>query len=140
MKLDFAQLYWPAVGVAAFATFMIGGVWYAALFGKAWARLNGFTSEQLDRMRKDRPPPVFFGTLIVCYAAMSVVVALLAGTLGITTAADGAFLGAVLWVLVTAIVATGHLAGGKPWAAMGIDSAYQLIYLPMTGAIVGGWH
>lgn len=140
MKLDFASLYWPAIGVAAFATFMIGGLWYTALFGKTWVRLHGFTPEQLARMQKDRPPPVFFGTLIACYCAMAIVVALITGALGLSTAADGAILGAVLWALVTAIAATGHVAGGKPWAAMAIDSAYQLIYLPMTGAIVAGWH
>lgn len=42
------ELNWLAVFIAAFASFLLGGVWYSpALFGKAWQREAGLTDEQI---------------------------------------------------------------------------------------------
>lgn len=139
MTIDFGSINWLAVIVAAFAMFMLGGVWYTALFGKAWQRLNGYSDEKLVEMRAKRPPPVFFGTLIACYVVVSLVMALLVGVMEISSAGAGAMLGGVVFVLVAAVQVTGQVASDKPMRAMLIDLACQLIYMVMTGAILGGW-
>ena len=36
-----------AILVAAATGFLIGGLWYGPLFGKAWMAEHGFTEEQL---------------------------------------------------------------------------------------------
>ena len=139
LAFNLAEINWLAVLVAAFATFMIGGVWYTALFGKLWQKLNGYSTEKLAEMKAERPPPVFFGTLIVCYAVVALIMAILVTTFNVTGAADGALLGLLLWIMAAAVGLTGHIASDKPMGAFAIDAAYQFIYLLMTGAIIAGW-
>lgn len=139
MNIDMGSINWLAVVVAAFATFMLGGVWYTALFGKVWQRLNGYSDEKLVEMRRHRPAPVFFGTMIACYVVVSLLMALLVGAMEITSAGSGAMLGGVVFVIAAAIQATGQIASDKPMKALVIDLVYQAIYMAMTGAILGGW-
>ena len=77
MTIDLEKINWPAVAVAAFATFMLGGVWYQALFGPLWIKLHGYTPEQVAAMKVKRPPPIFFGGMIAAYLVLAIVVALL---------------------------------------------------------------
>lgn len=140
MKLDLASVNYLAVLVAALATFMIGGAWYTALFGKLWQRLNGFSEEKMRAMQAKTPPPVFFGTLFACYLLVALVVALLVGALDIRGAGSGALLGLLLWLgPAAAIGMTGQIASDKPLGVFYIDASYQLIYLPLIGAILGAW-
>jgi hypothetical protein len=139
MNIDLGSINWLAVGVAAFATFMLGGVWYTALFGKVWQRLNGYSDEKLVEMRRHRPPPVFFGTMIACYVVVSLLMAVMVGALEISSATSGAMLGCVVFVLAVAVQVTGQIASDKPMKAMLIDLAYQAVYMPLTGAILGAW-
>ena len=42
------EIHWLAVIVAGIAAFMVGGVWYSALFGKAWMAARGVTKEEIQ--------------------------------------------------------------------------------------------
>ncbi len=129
-----------AVLVAGVATFLIGGLWYTALFGRKWQQLQGFSEEQVKQMQATRPPPVFFGIMIACYLVLALVVSLLAGLSGVTSAAGGVVLGVILWLGPTAALKlTDHNASFKPHALYAIDAGFQLIALVVTGAIIGGW-
>lgn len=140
MKVDFASVNYPAVVVAAAATFLIGGAWYTALFGKLWQRLNGYSDEKMREMQAKRPPPVFFGTLLACYLVVALIVALLVVALDVRGAGGGALLGLLLWIgPAAAIGMTGQIASDKPMGVFCIDASYQLIYLVLIGAILGAW-
>lgn len=139
LNLDFAEINWLAVLVAAFATFMLGGLWYTALFGKVWQRLNGYTDDQLKQMKVKRPPPVFFGTMIACYLVIALVLGVIVATFNIVGVADGIMLGVLLWFIVAAVGITGQIASDKPMSAWAIDATYQLTYFLMSGAIIAGW-
>jgi hypothetical protein len=129
-----------AVLVAALATFLVGALWYTALFGKRWQQLQGFTEERMKEMQAIRPPPVFFSILLACYLVLAVVVAILAGLTGVTSAAGGMVLGVILWVGPTAALKmTDHNASFKPHALFAIDGGFQLVALLITGAIIGAW-
>ncbi|MBO9712235.1 DUF1761 domain-containing protein [Sphingomonas sp.] len=39
------QIHWLAVLVASVAGFLVGGLWYGPIFGKAWMKERGFTPE-----------------------------------------------------------------------------------------------
>ena len=41
------EIHWLAVLLAGAAGFMVGGVWYSALFGKAWMAARGVTQESM---------------------------------------------------------------------------------------------
>ena len=90
-------------------------------------------------MRAKRPPPVFFGTMLVCYFAVALIVAIIAQLAGVSSAGSGAMLGFVLWILVAAIGVTGRIASHWPMSAFSIDALYQLVYLVLIGAIIGAW-
>lgn len=140
MQIRLEEINWLAAVVSAAATFVLGGLWYTALFGKAWARLNGYSDEKLAEMRKKRPPPVFLSIMIVCYLVLSAVVAVLVAGFDVRGAANGAGLGFLLWLGPCAAVAvTGHVASDKPWGALAIDVSFQLISLVMMGAVLAGW-
>lgn len=40
---------WLTVAVAALAGFLVGGIWYGPLLGKAWMAEHGFTVEELAK-------------------------------------------------------------------------------------------
>ncbi len=140
MTVSLAAFNWLAIGAAAFATFMLGGLWYTALFGKAWARVNGYDDAKLKMMQAKRPPPVFFGTLLVCYSLMSVLMAFLVhAACGDQGWACGLFLGVIVWGIAQTVNLSYQVASDKPIKAWLIDAGYQAIYFPMTGAILAAW-
>jgi len=130
--------YW-AVLVAGLATFLLGGLWYTALFGKLWVQLNGYTEEQVKKMQARRPPPVFFGGMVACYLIVALVFGILVATFNVPTALAGIGLGCLLWLAMAAISMTGHIASDKPLGLFVIDTSFQLIFLVMMGAILGSW-
>lgn len=139
MTIDFSQINWLAVAAAAGGTFLLGGLWYTALFGKKWAAFNGYSDEKLKQMHAKTPPPVFFGVLLVCYFIMALVLALLVTGFNVTGATNGAVLGALVWVVVAAVGMTGHIANDRHIGVYAIDTSYQLIYLIGTGVILASW-
>jgi hypothetical protein len=139
MTLNFESINWLAVAVAAFATFMLGGVWYTML-AKPWQRLHGYSDEQVAEMKRSRPPAVFFGGMIASYVVLAAVLGLIFASLGISTLAAGVTLALLLWLgIALPIGITAWIASNKPFGAFAIDLAYQSVFLLMTGAILGTW-
>jgi hypothetical protein len=141
MPFKFDGINYLAVVSAGLATFFLGAVWYTALFGKLWVQLTGYSEQKLKELQAKRPPPLFFGGMIVCYLVMSLAVAVLVRSLSIVSPIEGAQLGLVLWVGFAATIGfTAHLAGDRHIGIYLIDAGYQLVYLLLMGALIGGWH
>jgi hypothetical protein len=51
------EMSWIAVLLAAGAGFVVGGIWYEPLFGKAWQRESGLSDESI----KGANMPKIFG-------------------------------------------------------------------------------
>jgi len=64
MNIDFSAIKWPAVAVAAVVSFLLGGAWYSAIFGKLRIRLHGYSDEKLAEMKAKISPPRFFGGMV----------------------------------------------------------------------------
>ena len=140
MPFKFSEINWLAVVVAAVVAFLVGGVWYQALFGKLWLRLHAFTPEQEREMKALRPPPLFFGGMIVSYLVLALVLALLIGAMPEKSALSGAALGVLVWLgPAAAIGMTGWLASNKSFGIYLIDIGCELVYLVLMGLILGGW-
>ena len=137
-SVDFGAINWLAVVVASVASFMIGGVWYAVVFGKAWQRLHGFSDDQVKAMGAS--PARTFGILGVCDVAAAVVLAILVQKVGAVTLVDGIGLGVWCWILAMAavVVSTYTAAGLKP-GLMLIDGGKVGVCLVVMGAILGVW-
>lgn len=110
-----------AVFLATLSSFVIGGIWYGPLFGKAWMAAHDFTPEQL---RQGFNPVRTYGITFV---------------IGLVTAYTGAmFIGSgVAW-------STGALYGlvaGGVWVAGSIATNYQFENTgPLLLMINGGYH
>ena len=138
MWMNVTTVNWLAVLVAAFATFMIGGLWYGALFAKAWLAIHGFSEEVQAEMQKRqfRNFGIFFAGDLV----MGVVISLLLAGLGANGAVAGAVTGFVLWLGISATIgASKNAAYNKPLPAYMIDTTHELVCLVAIGAILGAW-
>ena len=131
----------PLLGVlvASIAVFVIGGLWYSPLlFGRIWLRVNGYTPEHVEQIRRGigRAYAVSFA----CYLVMATVLALLIGATETTTALGGIRLGAVCWLGFAATIGlTANMFSEKPLAAYLLDSGYHLVYISTMGAILAIW-
>ena len=66
------------------------------------------------------------------------VIAVLASAAGIASWTDGLVLGLLLWLgFAAAIGLTAWVASDRPLGGYAIDWGYQLVFLPMMGAIIG---
>lgn len=140
MELRFGELNIWAVLVAAAVTFVLGGVWYTALFGQARLRLLGWSEDKVRECQARRPPPVFFGGMLAAYVVVALAVGLLAANLEVVTLGAGVLLGLTLGVGVAAAVGfTGFLAADYPAGVFYIDAAFQVVFLALMGAIIGAW-
>jgi hypothetical protein len=140
VKIDIESINWLAVLVATLATFILGGLWYGALFKKLWQRLHGYSDDQIKQMQKARPPAFFFGVMLASYFVMSVVLSIILAAAGITTAAGGITLAVLVWFGIAAAIAmTDWVSSDRRLASFGLDLAYQFCFLVMMGAILGGW-
>lgn len=139
MNIDLANVNFFAVLVAAIAVFLIGGVWYQALFGRMWIKLHNFTDEDVKRMQQRYSAAVFFPTMLAAYLLISFAIALLAESFDLHTWAAGLGLGAVLWLIVAAIGVTAHITSDRHIGLYAIDTAYQFVIFLVAGAIIGAW-
>ena len=125
--------------VAAVAAFLIGALWYSPLlFAKAWVRANGYTPEKLAAMQANAARA--YGGSFVAFVVMASVLGLLLRHTGADSTADGAAWGFHAWLgFALPIGFTANLYSDKPAAAFLIDAGYQLVYMTVMGAILGGW-
>ncbi len=138
-SIDFGAVNYLAVAVAAIATFFLGGAWYTALFGSAYQKASRLSEEQMKALHAERTPPLFFGSMVVCYFVMAFVLALLHQAASVSGARDGALFGVLIALVVAAVAWTNHIASNRDHAAYGIDMSFQLIYLVGVSALLGAW-
>ncbi len=138
MTFSFPEINFWAVLVCAVASFMVGGVWYGLVFAKTWVSVHGFSEDQVASMAKKqgRNFAIFFATDLV----MATVISMLAVNLGGASAVQGAALGLLIWVGVSATtVAAKNAACNKSLSAYLIDCGHELAALLVMGAIIGAW-
>ena len=122
-----------AVLVATISAFVLGGLWYSPLlFGRAWAKANGFATPP-------KASPMVFGVSFVLSLVMALNLAMFLNDPK-TNLAWGA---------------TAGLLAGLGWAAMGlgivalferrplayslINGGYLAVALTLMGAVLGAW-
>ena len=138
MPLHFEHVNWLALPVAAAASFLVGGLWYAVLFGKAWARLHGYDAAALAEMEKTQGRT--FGIFFAVDLVAALVISLLLGLLPAPSLVSGLELGAILWLGIGLVETTAqNAAHRRPVAAWAMDASHQLVSLMVMGAILGAW-
>jgi len=134
--MDFSNLNYLAVLVAALSTFILGGLWYSTmLFGKAWMRANNFSDADLQTFSKAR----MFGWSLVFSLVMAMNLAMfLSGPT--TNTSWGAMAGALAgfgWVAMA--IAVVGVFENKSWTYILINGGYMTVAFVIMGAILGAW-
>ena len=128
-----AGVSWLAVVVAAFLTFVLGGLWYGPLFGKPWMRASGMTEE---RARQGNMP-LIFGLSFVLQLLAAFSLDMFIGEAG---TGFGVFAGAMTGIFFVATAfGVVYLFEQRPLAHWAVNSGYHVVSFTMTGAILGAW-
>lgn len=89
----FLQINWLAVLAATVANFVLGGLWFGALFARTYARVLG-----IEDRAPARPAPIFLVGPLLCGAVTIVTTAFLLRLLGIADLGGALALGAVVGI------------------------------------------
>ncbi|MFN7942126.1 MAG: DUF1761 domain-containing protein [Thermoanaerobaculia bacterium] len=120
--------------VAAVSSFVLGGLWYGPLFGKAWQRLAGLSDEAL----RARHPARLFGVSFVLAFAQAWIFAMFLGPRPALALGLGAGVSAGLgWV--GAAFAINDLFERRRLPLWAINAGYHTLAFTLYGLIFGLW-
>lgn len=137
--MEISNINFLALAVAALASFALGSVWYSpVLFSKSWQKGVGLTKENLETANM----AVIFGSSFALILLMNFGLAvILQGHAGSdVTALSGALYGFLIGVFFIATsIGINMLYQRKSFTLWAIDAGYQVLYLAISGAILGAW-
>jgi surface polysaccharide O-acyltransferase-like enzyme len=127
---------YAAVVVAAIAYWILGGIWYAALFGKSWVALEGITDAQMKNANPVLPYVItIILNLLIAYSLAQICIWRNANTIG-----RGASVGVLLWIgFVGPVTFTTYMYELRPWQLFAINQFFPLFGFMLMGAILGAW-
>jgi hypothetical protein len=127
---------YAAVVVAAIAYWLLGAVWYGAIFSKPWMFYERMTVEQAHSVNPVLPYIIsFLLNLLIAF-----VLAQLIQWRNAYTAGRGAAVGALLWIgILGPITFTTYMYEMRPKELFAINEFYPLAGLILMGAILGVW-
>ena len=128
-----------AVVVAAVVAFLIGGLWYSPLlFAKQWVKAHGYTDDQVAEMQKGAGKA--YAVTLVCDFLIALAIAVLVGYIHMERCVQGLKLGLLIWAgIAFPLGLIASMFSGKRITVFVIDTAYQLVYLVLMGAIITVW-
>lgn len=134
--MDFSQLNFLAIIVAATSSFIIGGIWYSPIgFGKRWMSETGLTDESIQQVNMKK-------VFALAFVASFVIAFNLAMFLGPnSTLSSGLFYGFLTgfgWVAMA--FAINDLFERRSFMLYAINAGYHVVTFTLVGAIVGAWH
>jgi hypothetical protein len=126
---------WFAVIAAAVSSFVLGGIWYAALFAKAHQKAAGLTDAQA---RSGKPGLIFGGSFLLALVASASFAVFLGGQADAQSGALYGFTAGLCWV--TASFGINYLFERKSLALFLINGGYHTLQFTLIGLILGAWH
>ncbi len=128
--MEVIEINWLAVFLAALSSFVIGGVWYSALFAKRWQKLAGVSDANLTKGRV-RAFAVSFITSVV----MALNLAFFIGNNGVMFGAFAGFAVGFGWIAMA--FGMNYLFERRPFGLYAINAGYNILTLTLMGVIIG---
>ena len=123
-----------AVFVAALLSFVVGGLWYGPLFGKAWMKEAGFTEESVKNAKMGK---IYGASFVLALVIAFNLAAFLGDKADLTWGLTAGALAGIGWV--AASIGTIYLFGGKSLKLFFIDAGYQAVTYTLMGGLLGVW-
>jgi hypothetical protein len=144
MALMLDANFFIAVIVAAIVSFVIGGIWYGAIFGKMWMAALGRTQADMEAMRKKAPmrAPIGYASAFVGSLIAAGVLATFLSWAGSATPGIGGGLlaGFLVWLgFIATSVGPSVLFEGRSAKVAGINAAFAFVSYLVMGAIIKIW-
>ena len=132
-----------AVLVAAVANMVIGSIWYGPLFGKKWVKLQGWSKDDMEKMKEKGMSKTyllaFVGSLLMSFVLFHALV-FAATYLNASGINAGVMAGFWNWLGFVAPVTLGMvLWEGKSWKLWFLQTGYYLVSLCVMGIILTTW-
>lgn len=128
------NINWLSVAVAAISTFLIGGIWYGPLFGKAWMEAFGYTEEDL----KKRSIPKTFGlSLLLAFFAALILEMFIGPEANAVYGVMAGMLAGIGWVAT--FLGILYLFEMQTMKVYLINAGYCVLSLTLMGLILGSW-
>lgn len=128
------EINWVAVVAAAVSSFVLGGLWYSALFAKAWQSAAGLSDAQL---KAGNPAWIFGGSFALALIASASFAVFLGNDLDAATGAFYGFTAGLCWV--TASFGINYLFERKSLQLFLINGGYHTLQFTLIGAILGAF-
>ena len=135
--MDLSGINFLAVAVAGLVSFGLGALWYSPLlFGRRWQKELGYTDEYLKKANMVQ----IFGTSFVMMLVMALGLAWLMKYSPEISPVSGLVFGLTVGMLFSATsIAINYLYQRKSLVLWLIDTAYQVLFMGISGAIIGAW-
>lgn len=130
--MDIANVNWFAVVIAAVSAFLVGGIWYGPVFGKAWMTEFGFKEEDL---KKRNPGKIFGISLLLSFIVAFNLEMFLGPDADIAFGTMAGFLAGFGWV--AAMLGIIYLFEMRSMKAFIINGGYCILALTLMGLILG---
>jgi len=126
-----------AVLVSGIAIFLLGGLWYSALFKKPWVRLMGKSPEELQSAA---PGPLPFILAFLCGFAIALAMAIVLNHFQPLTILRSINIAVVCWIGFAAATSFATAVfSGTPRALWLINSGYNLVSFIIAAIIETLW-
>lgn len=128
------EVNYLAVLLAALSAFVLGGIWYSAIFSQKWMALTGQSEETL----KSGNPAVIFGGAFVLNLIAAWVLAMFLGPMPLRYAALAGLSVGLCWV--AASLGVNYLFERRPLGLWLINGGYFTLQFTAMGAIIGAFN
>lgn len=126
------DINWLAVFAAAASSFILGGLWYSALFAKQWQTAAGVTDEQI---KNGNMPLIFGGSFVLALIASASFAVFLGSEVDAMTGALYGFTAGLCWV--AASFGMNYLFERKNLPLFLINGGYHTLQFTLIGLILG---
>jgi hypothetical protein len=134
--MDIYALNWLAVLVAAVSAFVLGGLWYGPLFGRAWQANVGLTDDAIAAADKGKTFGGAFLLTLVAAFGLAMLLQLHPAPGLVPGLSAGALVGVAFAATTTGI---NYLFAQKTMALFAVDAGYMVAMLAVMGGVIGGW-
>jgi len=128
------DINWIAVVAAAASSFLLGGLWYSALFAKPWMQAAGLSEAQT---KSGNPAIIFGGSFVLALIASASFAVFLGSELDAATGALYGFTAGLCWV--SASFGINYLFERKTLPLFLINGGYHTLQFTLIGAILGAF-